>query len=66
MHDIINLENHEIVSNVFQRRGVGGRPAMMVNKNSYTIQNFTNTLINIKWGVEVVWCLLAPKNATSK
>ena len=28
------------------------------------MQNLTNTVINIKWGVEVVWCLLTPKNST--
>ena len=66
LHDIIKLETHDIVSNVFQRKGKGGRPALIVNKNKFLIQNLTNTLINIKWGVEVVWCLLTPKDATSK
>ena len=66
LHDIIKLEGHVIVSNVFQRKGVGGRPAIIVNSNKYLVQNLTNTLINIKWGVEVVWCLLTPKDANSK
>ena len=65
LHDLIKLEDHQIVSNVFQRKGKGGRPAIMVNKNKFDVQNLTNTLINIKWGVEVVWCLLTPKNKTS-
>ena len=28
LHEIIQLEDHEIVSNVYQRRGKGGRPAI--------------------------------------
>ena len=43
---------------------MGGRPALIVNKNKFVVQNLTNTLVNIKWGVEAVWCLLTPKNVT--
>ena len=64
LHNIIVLEDHEIISNVYQRKGQGGRPALIVNKKKFEIQNLTNTIINIMWGVEVVWCLLTPKNAT--
>ena len=66
LSEIINLEHHDIVANVFQRKGKGGRPAIIANKNKFVVQNLTNTLINIKWGVEVVWCLLTPINATSR
>ena len=66
LQEIIKLDNHEVVSNVFQRKGKGGRPAIIVNKKNFDVQNLTNTLINIKWGLEVVWCLLTPKNANSK
>ena len=64
LHDIIKLENHEVISNVYQRKGTGGRPALIVNKKKFHIQNLTNIVINIKWGIEVVWCLLTPLNAT--
>ena len=63
--DIIKLEHHEIISNVFQRKGKGGRLAIIEDRRKYIIQNLTNTLINIKWGVEAVWCLLTPKNANT-
>ena len=66
LHELLKLEDHEIISNVFQRKGKGGRPAIIANKRKFVVQNLTNTLINIKWGVEVVWCLLTPINATSK
>ena len=66
LKDIIKLENHDIISNVFKRKGKGGRPALIVNTKKFMVQNLTNTLINIKWGVEAVWCLLTPINATTK
>ena len=34
-------------------------------KKKIAAQNITNTLINIKWGVEAVWCILSPINITS-
>ena len=61
---IIELQDHEIISNVYQRKGQGGRPALIVNRKKFDILNLTNTTINIKWGVEVVWCLLTPKKVT--
>ena len=64
LKEIILLEDHEVISNVHQRTGKGGRPAIIVNKEKYIVQNLTNTFIQIKWGVEAVWCLLTPKNVT--
>ena len=64
LDQIIHLENHTVISNVYQRIGKGGRPALVVNKDKYHVQDITNTLIDVKWGVEAVWCLLTPKNIT--
>ena len=64
LKDIINLENHTVVSNVYQRKGQGGRPALIVDCKKYDIRDLTNTVIPVKWGVEVVWALLTPKNVT--
>ena len=33
LEDQINLEDFEVISNVSQRKGKGGRPALIVNKN---------------------------------
>ena len=55
LEEIIHLEDHSIISNVYQRKGTGGRPAIIVNNKKFSVQNLTNTSINIKWGVEVVW-----------
>ena len=62
LKDIIKLNDHIVISNVHQRKEVGGRPALIVNKNKFEIRNLTNTLIPVKWGVEAVWALLTPKN----
>ena len=48
LDQIIHLENHTVISNVYQRTGKGGRPAIFVNREKYDVQNITNTLINIK------------------
>jgi hypothetical protein len=50
LDQIIKLENHTIISNVSQRRGKGGRPAIFANNKKYEVQIITNTLIQIPWG----------------
>ena len=64
LNEIIHLDDHEVISNVSQRTGMGGRPAIVANKVKYDVQNVTNKLIQIPWGVEAVWCILTPKNVT--
>ena len=64
LQDIINLEDNTVISNVFQRKGKGGRPAIIVNNKKFLVQNLTNTLINIKRGIKVVCCILTPINVT--
>ena len=36
---LINLEDHTVISNVSQRVGVGGRPAIVANKTKFYFQN---------------------------
>ena len=64
LNDIIEIENFQIVANVSQRKGRGGRPAIVINKEKYTIKELTNTTIHVPWGVEAVWALLTPKNVS--
>ena len=64
LKDIIKLEDHQVISNVFQRKGMGGRPAIIVNRIKYDIQDLTNTQVHIPWGVEAVWAMLTPKNVS--
>ena len=62
---IIKLDDFEIISNVSQRKNPGGRPAIIVNKRKFQVQNITNTLVQIPWGVEAVWSILTPKNVSN-
>ena len=62
---IINLEDHVVISNVSQRVGKGGRPAIIANHKKFEVLNLTNTLVQVPWGVEAVWCLLTPNNVTN-
>ena len=64
LDQIITLEDHQIISNVYQRTGVGGRPAIIVNNKKFLVENLTNTVVNIPYGVEIVWALLTPRNIT--
>ena len=62
---LLKIENFEVISNFHQRKGRGGRPLVIANSKKYIIQNLTNTVIEIPWGVEIVWVLLTPKEILS-
>ena len=61
LNQIIQLEDHCVISNVNQRRGIGAWPAIIVNNKKYNVQNLTQSVVSIPWGVEAVWCLILPK-----
>ena len=62
---MIHLDDYQIISNVNQRTGKGGRPAIIANESRYHVQNLTNSMISIPYGVEVTWALLTPKEVTA-
>ena len=39
LEDHFDLEDHEVISNIHQREGKGGRPAIIANKNKFNVQN---------------------------
>jgi hypothetical protein len=49
LEKIIDLDDHTVISNVSQRKGNGGRPAIIANSKNYHVQNLTNTLIQVPW-----------------
>ena len=65
LENVIEIENYKVISNVHQRTGRGGRPAIIVNTKKFVVENLTNTLVSIPWGLEIVWALLTPRNVTN-
>ena len=61
LEQVLKLENHLIISNVHQRLGTGGRPAIIADTTKYDVENITQTVVTIPWGVEAVWAILTPK-----
>ena len=51
--DNIKIKDHIVISNPYQRQGKGGRPALIINEAKYHVQNLTNTVLSIPWGVEI-------------
>jgi hypothetical protein len=51
LNELIKLDDHQVISNVSQRTGMGGRPAIVANKVKFDVQDVTNKLIQIPWGV---------------
>ena len=64
LDEIINIDDHIVISNPSQRNGKGGRPALIVDNTKYMVQNLTQSEIIIPWGVEIVWAVLTPFNTT--
>ena len=62
LENVIKIEGYEVLSNVYQRKGKGGRPAIIVNTHIFEVENLTNTTISIPWGIEIIWAALTPKN----
>ena len=65
LEDHFDLENYKEVSNIHQREGKGGRPALIVNTENYHVEDITNTLISIPWGVEITWAIITPKTVAA-
>ena len=63
--DRFNLDGYRVISNLYQRQEKGGRPALIVNENKYIVEDLTNTLVEIPWGVEVTWAAITPKNVSN-
>ena len=65
LDELIQLEDYKVISNVHQRSGKGGRPAIIANEQKYFVQNITNTFVNVPYGGEIVWAILTPKNISA-
>ena len=61
LEDIIQMEGYQIVKNVHQRTGKGGKPALIIKKEKYHIKELCPTLFTVPPSVEATWALLTPK-----
>ena len=65
----IKLDDSTVISNIHQRstNEKERQPALHLHlPKKYSVENLTNTLVNIPWGVEVTWGLLTPKNISKE
>ena len=44
--------NYDVISNAHARKGVGGKPAILVNNKLFRVENPNQSFITIPWGVE--------------
>ena len=58
LEKVIKIQDYKVISNVHQRCGQGGRPAIIANEKKFIVENLTRTDIDIPWGVEAVWAVL--------
>ena len=65
LEEHFTLEDFKVISNVHQRNEKGGRPALIVNKKKYNVEDLTNTTVQIPWGVEITWATITPKNVSN-
>ena len=61
LEEHFNLDGYKVISNLYQRQGKEGRPGLIVNENKYNLEDLTNTVIQIPWGVEVTCAVITPK-----
>ena len=65
LENVLNIDGYQVISNPFARKQVGGKPALVVNTDMFTVENPNQTLIKIPWGIEIVWSILTPKHTNS-
>ena len=62
LNELIQIENFRIVTNVKQRNGRGGKPAIIINESKYLIKELCPYEITVPINVEAVWVLINCKN----
>ena len=57
----IKMDNYQIIENVVQRTGKGGKPALIIKKDKYYIKELCPNVITVPPTVETTWAMLTPK-----
>ena len=66
LNDLIQIEHFKIVTNVKQRYGRGGKPAIIANESKYQIKELCPSEVTVPVNVEAVWILIHSKNIDPK
>ena len=65
LENVLKMDGYQVISNPFARKQVGGKPALVISTDIFTVENPNQSLIKIPWGCEIVWSILTPKHANS-
>ena len=63
--NVIEIEGFKVISNPYQRKNVGGKPAIIVNTKKFNVIDPNQSLISIPWGIEIVWSIITPKEVSN-
>ena len=61
LENVIQMDGFQIVKNVLQRPGKGGKPALIIRKEKYFIKELCPSVITVPPTVEASWALITPK-----
>ena len=65
LEEILEKEGYRVLKNVSQRRGKGGKPALIIKEERFIIKQLCPDIITVPTGIEAVWALITPKNINS-
>ena len=61
LQELVQIEGFEVVTNVKQRSGRGGKPALLVDTRQFHVIKLCPNPITVPVEVEAVWVLIKPK-----
>ena len=61
LEEIIQIDGYKIIKNVLQRKGKGGKPALIISEENYFIKPLCPDVITVPTDIEAVLALLTPK-----
>ena len=66
LKELLQLDTFKVITNVVQREGGGGKPAIFVNEEKNFVTELCPEPIIVPVGVECVWVLVTPRQANLK
>ena len=58
LEEIVKMDGYRIIKNVLQRKGKGGKPALIFQESNYFIKELCPDIITVPPNVEAAWALL--------